>query len=444
MPLRPSSGAPLVGAALIAAAAAAVALGARPAAAATGGVAAGRSGAFWGEVAGFGRDRADRIVWDARQIPARPDSAARIEALLRQALAVDPTHFPATFFLAEVQSMNGRAAAAADTLELALRLARFPQQRAQALVELAIVRTKLGQFRRALACYDLRIELGDADAGVYANAAELAMALGRLGEAEARYRDAIRIDDQAQVADRRDHEHGLALSHYGLGVALDRDGQAAAAREMIGRALALDPGAALLQGAGEPGSPVFFSPEGDVFYYLGLAWEVAGRARDGEEAFRDFLAREPKSPWAARARAHADALAAAAARPGPAPAAPPAAAPRWRVLAVATVAAHGPVAAPLVDAAWRQRAPAVADCLAAVPGPAAGVGGTVRVDVDIDIDGRGAVTRATAAAPPPLPAGVGVCIEDAVRRTLQVARPARPAATSARVELLLGWAVRAL
>jgi tetratricopeptide (TPR) repeat protein len=402
---------------------------------------AGQSGGagFWEQVAAPPREKADRIVWEARQIPPKPENAAKIEALLRDALAVDPANFGATFFLAEVQAMDGRTAAAAATLEQALRVARFPAQKAQALGELALARTKLGQYREAIACYDRRIDLGDADAASYANAAELLMALQRLGDAEDRYRDAIRVDEQA--SDRREHEHGLALSYYGLGVALDRDGQPAAAREMIGRALALDPGAALLQGAGDPGSDVFFSPDGEVFYYLGLAWEVAGRAPDAEQAFRDFLARLPRSPWAARARAHLDALASLPGRAAAAaPAAPrPPAGPRWRVLGVATVASHGPLAAPLIDAAWKQHAPPVADCLAALPGPGEG---TLRVVIDVDLDARGGVTRAAASVPAPdarAAAAAARCVEQAVQRDLQVTQAAHAGATSAHVEVLLGW-----
>src|SRR6185295_8595870 len=97
--------------------------------------------------------------------------------------------------------------------------------------------------------------------------------------------------------------------------------------------------------------------------------EVAGRPGDAEAAFREFVARLPKSPWAARARGHIEALSAGgrAARPARVP---------WRVIASGTVLASGPVPAPLIDAAWRDRPQILDGCLdlaaaAAAAGPPA-------------------------------------------------------------------------
>ena len=70
-------------------------------------------------------------------------------------------------------------------------------------------------------------------------------------------------------------------AYYGLAVALDREGQTVAAREMMRAALAHDPAAAVLKAASQagPGGDLFFVPDGDVFYYLGLAAEAEGRGR---------------------------------------------------------------------------------------------------------------------------------------------------------------------
>jgi hypothetical protein len=283
------------------------------------------------------------------------------------------------------------------------------------------------------------------------------MALGRMGEAEERYRDAIRVDEQ--VGDRRAREPDMALSYYGLGVALDRDEQPVAAREMIGRALALDPNGSKLRLAQQPGSDVFFIPEGEVYYYLGLAAEVDGRADDAEAAFREYIAHPPRTQtqsqsrgrWEPRARAHLDALALSLPRRAPPRAAgaassttsppPPGGVPsrrRWRMLAVATVAAKGPLPAPLIDAAWKHRPPSIEACLAAVE-PAAGQD-SVRLGFDVEIDARGAVTRVAARLPPPLDAaaaGAGACMESAIKDGLAVARPEHGKATVARIEVLL-------
>src|SRR6185369_17290105 len=237
------------------------------------------SGPFWERVASPGRERFERLYDQADALLSggerplgrrltQPDKLAQAEALLQEALALRPADFRALFLLAEVQSIAGRPAASVATLERALARAQLPSQEAGCRFRLGVERSKLGQYAEAVADYDRQVALGEADATVYANSAEILMALGRLPEAEDRYREAIRIDEQVQ--DRRAREHSLTLSYYGLGVALDRDEQPVAAREMVARALALDPGLAKLNVAQQPGSDVFFIPEVDVFYYLGL------------------------------------------------------------------------------------------------------------------------------------------------------------------------------
>jgi tetratricopeptide (TPR) repeat protein len=412
--------------------------------------------AFWDKVASRQRERAERLVQKAKDLLAyggsavdakRPqgvDTLARAEAMLHEALALDAPDFTTLLLLADVQSLRGNVAEAAATLERAESLARLPAQRSVCWFRLGIERSKLGRYREAVASYDAQIALGEADATVYANAAELLMALGRLGEAEDRYREAIRIDERA--GDRRGHEQGLAFSYYGLGVALDRDSQEVAAREAIGRALAMDPNMSMLHLAQQPGADVFFIPEGDVYYYLGLGAEVAGRPDDASVAFARYIAQQTKSAWASRASAHLDALTSLrtlrggpGAAPDPAKAPPPVR-PRWRVLAFATVVANGPIPAPLIDAALKQRPPAWAQCLAPFPAPPGHQ--TVRLVVDLDIDANGVVSRALAQWPRP-PSGVSVstgaspCMEAALKDLQLVAKPAHGKVTSARIEVLL-------
>jgi len=321
----------------------------------------------------------------------------------------------------------------------------LPGQRSSCWFRLGLTRSKLGRYRDAVASYDQQIALGDADATAYSNVAELLMVLGRLDEAAERYRDAIRIDERA--GDRRGREQSLAFSYYGLGVALDRDQQESAAREAIGRAVALDPNSSLLHLAQQPGADVFFIPDGDVFYYLGLAAESLGNRDEAGAAFQEYAARQPKGPWLARARAHIAALApgrattASPASPSsPSSSVPPA--PRaspWHVAAVATVLAQGPVPAPVIDAAIKQRPPGWEACLATVVAPRGH--DPLRITVEIEIDAGGAVARATARVPPPLAGGgAGRCIEDAVRTRLVVPKPAHARPTIARVEVLLSGA----
>jgi tetratricopeptide (TPR) repeat protein len=409
--------------------------------------------AMWQHVADPQRDQFERLVQKARDLLAEgltptgergrtqlADRLATSEARLHEALALSPFDFSTLFLLAEVQSLRGHVSDAVATLERAEPLARLSGQKAACWFRLGLERSHLGRYREALASYEQQIALGESEAPAYANAAELLMGLGRLREAEERYREAIRIDEHA--ADRRGHEQGVAFSYYGLGVALDRDRQDAAAREAIGRAVAMDPTGALLRLAQQPGADFSFLPEGDVFYYLGLASELGGKTDDAVAAFQEFLSRQPKSPSVARARAHLTSLTLA---PSSAPSSSSSSSPspsssrprhRWRAVATATVSSQGPLAAPVIDAALKQRPPPWDECF----GDAAPSRGhdTVRFFVEAELDARGNVTRATAHLPAPFDAGAtGHCVEAALRSSLTVTPPAHAKPTIARIEVLL-------
>ena len=370
--------------------------------------------------------------------PLRPDAgvagqrqrAAKAEPIVRQALALRSDDLRLTLALAEIETTLGHGDDAVRTLRRALSVAVLPGQ--QALWQhLAAAYTSRGQYAQAVAATDRQLALGATDGAIYANVAELLMALGRLPEAEDRYREAIRADEDAP--DRRLREHSLALSYYGLGVALDRDAQAAAGREMIGRALALDPGMALLQLAQQPGGDVSFLPAGDVHYYLALALEVAARVAEAEDAFRAFLAAQPNSHWEKPARAHLAALQAYRQRRSGRTA--------FHVVATATVHASGPIPAPLIDAAWRRHPDLIDACAARLP-PLPGRE-PLRITLEIEIDARGALTRAAVPRPQDLDRAFVACVESAVKDGLVVSAltattPAtRPRSTLARLELLL-------
>jgi tetratricopeptide (TPR) repeat protein len=405
---------------------------------------------FWERAAEPGRNRTARLLVEAEGLMEGSGSAGRdaatqatrlraAEALVREALAQAPEDYRALALLAEIESRSGHAAAAIAALEQACTRAPRGRDGASCWFRLGLERSRAGQLAPALAAYERLIALGAADAATYGNAAELLMALGRLGEAEERYREAIRLEEQSAPAGRIEGAAGLAFSTYGLAVALDRAGRAAPAREMMGRALALDPRLGRLRAAERGGGDVFFLPEGDVFYYIGLASEVAGRVDDAEAAFQEFLGRLPRSPYAPRARAHVDALVAleraGAARGGRATAAP---ASSLRVVAAGTVLASGPVPAPLVDAAWRARADLLDACLdEAVQRGALAARETFRFALEIELDGRGVVTEAAAKSATPLDETFARCAEAAVRAGLRVPRPQKARPTRARIDLLV-------
>jgi tetratricopeptide (TPR) repeat protein len=383
---------------------------------------------------------AESILAATADDASAPPKLGRAEGLLREALAEAPDDFRALIALADVEARLARPADMLTALARACPNAPRGQVATSCWFRLGIERSRAARFPEALIAYERIIALGDPEASAYTNAAEILMALGRLPEAAARYREAIELD--TPVTGRIESPYGLSLSTYGLAVALDREGAPDAAREMMARALALDPRHAKLTAAEQVGGDVFFVPEGDVYYYLGLASEVGGHVDDAEAAFQEFLSRLPRSPWAPRARAHIDALLAIERAASRAPPSGQAAAPRLptlRVVAVGTVLARGPVPAPLVDAAWRERPHLVDDCLSEAVGagrlaPRAGF----RFAVELELDAAGAVADATIEAAAPLDAVFSRCVQAAVRVGLRVPRPRRARPTRVRVEILVG------
>jgi tetratricopeptide (TPR) repeat protein len=168
--------------------------------------------------------------------------------------------------------------------------------------ELGLNYSKLGKYAEALAEYDralLLIEgerrvdrMDETDRSVlYSNSAETLMAMGRLEEAIARYRLARDASAPPDLA--------WELAQWGLGLALDRDEQGAAALDAVRRAVEQDPAMANLSDDG-----VFFEPLGDKFAYLALGHEVKGQITLAREAWRNYLASKPSPRWARRADVH--------------------------------------------------------------------------------------------------------------------------------------------
>jgi tetratricopeptide (TPR) repeat protein len=407
---------------------------------------------FWERAAEPERARTARLLAEAepqlegggaggRDGKAQVARLRAAEMLVREVLARWPEEYRALTLLAEIELRAGRRAGAVAALEQACPRAPRGHELAACWFRLGLERSRAGQLAAALAAYERLIALGAADAPTYGNAAELLMALGRLGEAEERYREAIRLDSQSTAAGRLDSAPGLIFSTYGLAVALDRAGRPGPAREMMARALALDPRLSRLRAAEQPGGDIFFLPDGDVFYYIGLASEVAGRMDDAMAAFQEFLGRLPRSAYAARARAHLETLVALERVAPPhlgAGRSAPAAASSLRVVAAGTVLASGPIPAPLVDAAWRARPGLLDQCLDdGVRAGALAPRTSFRFALEIEIDARGAVTHAAAKSNAPLDATFARCAEAAVRSGLRIARPQKARATRARIDLLV-------
>ncbi|HZL19481.1 MAG TPA: hypothetical protein VFG23_17230 [Polyangia bacterium] len=301
-------------------------------------------------------------------------------------------------------------------------------------IQLGLEQTKARRYDAAAKAYAAALAAGAANSAVYADLAEVLMADGRLGEAEARYRDAIAVATAAGAMDARSAVSDLVLADYGLAVALDRDSQPVAAREMMGRALALDPRTAVLQLAARPDGDLFFVPDGEVLYYQGLAAAVAGRRADALEAFRQFAVQSPASRWVRAAEQHIVEL--SRVRGG----APEASGPR--IVASGTVLAIGGLAAPLIDAAWHQQAGLLDECLdRAFPAELAGARPDregIRFAIEIDVDARGRLTGAVAKVPASLGESFARCAEGAVKNGLHLRAAGTGRATHARTELIIG------
>jgi tetratricopeptide (TPR) repeat protein len=364
---------------------------------------AGPDGSFWVKVGGAGSARAGAAA-------GRDDAAAVLERV-------------------EAEETSGRLDVACTMLERALP--RFVGAERTALwFRLGIVRSRLGRYRDAAVAYAAVVADGAADSAVYSNYAEVLMAAGRLPDAEARYRDAISAAGDLGVGDRRERAHELALAYYGLAVALDRDEHPVAARETMLRALAHDPTASVLKLASAPGGDLFFVPDGDVLYYLGLAAEAEGRDGDAQEAFRDFLERSPRGRWARAAEAHLARKMPGARRVN---GAPNAASPR--VIAHGTVLATGGIPAPLIDLAWRDQLGILDECL---DGVRVTLRATLRLAIEMDIDARGRISRVVAKVPPPFDERFARCVESATKQRLHFSGPAPGRSTVARTELIIG------
>ena len=173
------------------------------------------------------------------------------------------------------------------------RLAPRDPRLADVLFRRSLAYTKLGgkeNFRHAADDYDAEmslLDIGSADPGEMAlllsNAAEIHMALGDLDVAITYYRASL--------------EHNIKpLYAYGLAVALDRDGQATRAREVMSP-FGYDP-----QVLFPVDGSVFFVPEGDVYWYEALGKELRGEYQSAVNYFHQYLRAQPDSVYAGRAK----------------------------------------------------------------------------------------------------------------------------------------------
>jgi len=204
--------------------------------------------------------------------------------------------------------MVGRDADARRLLERALGLEPDSPLAGRAWFNLAIASARLGDPRRERAAYTHaldRVWEPGFRANILTNRAESAMVLGDLEASVADYRKAIALADRPDLT---------ALAHYGLGVALERNGDLPRGLEAMAVARAIHiPGV----GSALDLPSVFFVPAYDIHYYRALSALsaardpkkpelVAAHLLDAGEAWQKYLdlAVPDRHRWVDHARRH--------------------------------------------------------------------------------------------------------------------------------------------
>lgn len=164
--------------------------------------------------------------------------------------------------------MVGRDADARALLDRALGLEPDSPLAGRAWFNVAIASARLGDPRRERAAYTRALERvwePGFRANILTNRAESNMVLGDLDASVADYRTAIALGDRPDLT---------ALAHYGLGVALERNGDLPRALEAMAVARAIHiPGV----GSALDLPSVFFVPAYDLHYYRALSALAAAR-----------------------------------------------------------------------------------------------------------------------------------------------------------------------
>jgi tetratricopeptide (TPR) repeat protein len=267
-------------------------------------------GNLWSRVLHPHRERYRQLLEQAAQLRTQGNAGAAIAAF-REAVALEPREPLAYWLLGDVLYAQRQWSECGDALATLLRLRpdfAVPgdtQGSRSVEMKLGNCLSLAGRVEEAVPHYQhLLAAGGNIDvATVHWNLGDCYQFLGRLDEAIDQY--------NLGIAARTPPD---AMIHLALGVAYDRDEQVSRSREAIGMALRLDG-----QLSRMTDREVFYLPPEDIFYYYGLAHEVASEADPPRRAaaiayFRRYLEKAGASPWAERARAHLRGLGVAAVR----------------------------------------------------------------------------------------------------------------------------------
>lgn len=250
-----------------------------------------------------GTARAEPSIWDAAREPraardyqtlvavermvARDDSAwfdpALPQRFMRAALAMvelaegtESRDARLLFIAGDLLSdpLVGRDEDARKLLDRALALEPASPLAGRAWFNLAIASARLGDPKREREAYSRALERvwePGFRANILANRGESSMVLGELESAISDYRRAIAVADRPDLS---------ALAYYGLGVALERNGDLPRALDAMVVASAIQiPGV----GSALDLPSVFFVPAYDIHYYRALASMAEARAAQKPE-----------------------------------------------------------------------------------------------------------------------------------------------------------------
>jgi tetratricopeptide (TPR) repeat protein len=244
----------------------------------------------------------ERTSHAARLIEARaPETWEEAEELLAQAIESEPD-LPLAYWLlgrlheqelrfADCADAYGRAAAADPTFEPP----KDPRRGYALGYAIGVCQSRAGDFDAAIATYERMVRAGTDNFEVLLRLGESYMAVGRM-------------DDAIDTLERAAGENAASAPiYYALAVAYDRDGRAADARGAMEKAIRLDPQLTQLE------SPkLSYAPVEDIYYYLGLAREIAALNETAIFSFRRYLHESSVDrPWRRRAQRHLATLAAA-------------------------------------------------------------------------------------------------------------------------------------
>jgi tetratricopeptide (TPR) repeat protein len=257
---------------------------------------------------------ADSLAEQAARASMRsPRRAQRLAleavAAYERAIAADPDHAVAYYRAAEVIYAHFVRSDDAPDRELTQRaiahwrrfvkLEPLDPRVLDVLIRRSLTHTKLVDFenleqaledyRDLLDLLDGRSSSHEAMATWLSNKAEILMMLGRVRESIELYERSLTYQDRA-------------LYGYGLAVALDRDGQRHKAREVMRGYATTDE----LRDLTRPG--VFFVPDGEIEYYLGLGHDALGNSEQALRHFERYLASGAHPQFQERAHANVRAL----------------------------------------------------------------------------------------------------------------------------------------